>query len=282
MLTVNIIGAGAVGQTFGYLLVHHQLAKIQAVHNQNAESSYQAIDFMGQGQWHPSVHELPAADLFLITVPDQQITPIAQELAGNPNLHPGTMVMHCSGALTSDCLNSLRARECKVASLHPSFSFREPQFSINQFVTIPCAIEGDVAAVEFITPLFTGIGAQIYQIATENKALYHAAAVFGSNYVITLLQQAHHCFLAAGLSEQQAKDVLDALLPSVVENVKQVSEPKLALTGPIQRGDVTTIQQHLQVLTEPDVREFYLMMAKKTLAIASLEKPKQKQIAKLF
>ena len=112
--------------------------------------------------------------------------------------------------------------------------------------------------------------------------MYHAAAVLGSNYVITLLQQARDCFLDAGLSEQQAKHVLDALLASVVVNVQQASEPKLALTGPIQRADVTTIHHHLQALTDPLAREFYLLMAKKTLSIAVMDESDKNRIAAAF
>ena len=282
MITVNIIGAGAVGQTLGYLLAHHQLAIIQAIHNQSAKSTQHAIAFIGQGQRISSVRELPSADVFLITVPDQQIAQIAEELANNPYLQTGTIVLHCSGALSSDCLKSLRTRGCKLVSLHPSFSFKDPLSAINQFVSIPCAIEGDKGALETITRLFTGIGAQVYQIETANKALYHVAAVFGSNYVVTLLQQAYDCFLAAGLSKAQTKQVIEALLPSVVENIKRAYEPKGVLTGPIQRGDMTTIQQHLHVLTDAEIREFYVFMAKKTLAIANLEDAVEKQFTMLF
>ena len=277
MLTLNIIGAGAVGQTLGYLLVKHRVAKIQAIFNQSQESSKNAIEFIGQGYAVSSVSDFPAADLFLITVPDQKIAVLADELAVNAQVQAGTIMLHCSGALTSACLSTLRARGCVVASLHPSFSFKNPQSAINQFVNIPCALEGDA-----ITNLFNAIGGQVYQIAIEKKALYHAAAVFGSNYVITLLQQARDCFLDAGLPEQQAKDVLDALLSSVVENVTQASEPKLALTGPIQRADVMTIHHHLQALTDPLAREFYLFMAQKTLSISVLDESDINRIEAAF
>ena len=282
MLTLNIIGAGAVGQTWGYLLVKHRVAKIQAIFNQSQESSKNAIEFIGQGYAVSSVSDFPAADLFLITVPDQKIAVLADELAVNAQVQAGTIMLHCSGALTSACLSTLRARGCVVASLHPSFSFKNPQSAINQFVNIPCALEGDAAAMTTITNLFNAIGGQVYQIAIEKKALYHAAAVFGSNYVITLLQQARDCFLDAGLPEQQAKDVLDALLSSVVENVTQASEPKLALTGPIQRADVMTIHHHLQALTDPLAREFYLFMAQKTLSISVLDESDINRIEAAF
>lgn len=271
MISVNIIGAGVVGQTIGHLFVKHQIAMIQAVVNQTQHSSQHAIQFMGQGQSYPLIADLPHADLTLLTVADQSITAIANILATNPNLKPGAVVMHCSGALTSACLASLHAKQCVVASLHPAMSFKDPQRAVHQFARTPCALEGDPAAVSLITRLFTVIGAEVYPIEPEKKALYHAAAVFAANYPVTILQQAHACFLEAGLSGAQAKLVVDGLLHTVMENVQQVSEPKYALTGPIQRGDVTTVRQHLQALTEPKARKLYLRLARETLEMASLD-----------
>ena len=271
MLTVNIIGAGAVGQTLGSLFVKHGAAKIQAVVNRSEHSSQRAIEFIEQGQWYASVAAIPHADLTLITVPDQQIAAIATEMALNSHLQPGAVVMHCSGALTSDSLEVLHLRDCAVASIHPAFSFKEPGWSVTRFHHTTCVLEGDAKAAALIAPLFSAIGALVYQIPVNNKALYHAAAVFASNFPIALLQQAHHCFLGAGLNNQEAKNVMDSLLQSMVDNVKQAPEPKMALTGPIQRADLTTLGLHMQVLTDPVVREFYLMMAKRTLEIAALD-----------
>lgn len=271
MLTVNIIGAGAVGQTLGYLFVKHGAAKIQAVVNRSEHSSQRAIEFMGQGRWYASATAIPHADLTLITVPDQQIAAIASEMVLNPDLQQGVVVMHCSGALTSASLEILHASGCAVASIHPAFSFKEPAWSVTQFNHTTCVLEGDAKASTLITQLFSAIGALVYQIPANNKALYHAAAVFTSNFPIALLQQAHNCFLAAGLNKQEAKNVMDSLLQSMVDNVKQAPEPKMALTGPIQRADLATLALHMKVLTDPVVREFYVMMAKKTLEIAALD-----------
>ena len=270
MLTVNIIGAGAVGQTFGYLLVKHNLIVIKAVLNQRLETAIAAIEFMGQGYAVSDMSELPPAHLYLITVPDQQIALVANQLAANPHLPDGALVMHCSGALTSACLYSLHARGCKLASMHPCFSFHNPKGSVADFTSIPCALEGDSAAFAPITELFTAIGAQVYPIAEDKKALYHASAVFASNYLIPLLQQAHDGLLQAGLSTVQAKAVVDKLVYSVAENVKQSTEPKHALTGPIQRADINTVIHHLEALSDPVAREFYQFMANKTLSITNV------------
>lgn len=278
MLTVNIIGAGAVGQTLGYLWAKQQIVQIQAVVNRSIMTTNRAIAFMGQGTAYASVAELPAADLILITVPDQQITEIAQALASNPNLKPGTIALHCSGALTAECLAPLRARNVGLASIHPAFSFSNPIGAVQQFSQVPCALEGDESILPIITALFTDIGAKVYRISAESKAMYHVAAVFASNYSVTLLQQAYDSFLAAGLSPHQAKAVVERLAACVVQNLQTVEEPKSALTGPIQRGDVTTIERHLQELTDPMTREFYVILANKTLALTTLDESSRQQI----
>lgn len=271
MLTINIIGAGVVGQTLGHLLVKHQAAKIQSVLNKTPASSQRAITFIGQGQDYSAIKDLPPADLILLTIPDQHISSVAEELSTSPHLQSGTVVMHCSGALNSECLSSLRNKHCALASLHPALSFTDPNLAIAQFANTLCALEGDAVAVDILTPLFTKIGAQIYQIKPEKKALYHLAAVFATNYTVTLVQQAYEGFVAAGLSKQQAKDLADAFLSNVSKNMKQVAEPKQALTGPLQRGDVVTIQSHLQALTDPDARVLYLSLAHATLSMTSLD-----------
>lgn len=271
MLTINIIGAGAVGQTLGHLWVKHQAAKIQTVLNQSIDSSQRAINFIGQGQIGHTISDLPSSDLVLLSVPDQDIVSIANELSKNPHLQPGTLILHCSGALNSDCLASLRSKQCALASLHPAMSFIHPKFAVTQFANTLCALEGDVEAVSVLAPLFTTIGARVYQIEPEQKTRYHLAAVLATNYIVTLSQQAYTGFLDAGLSKQQAKELTDVFLTSASNNIKQVEEPKQALTGPLQRGDSVTIQRHLQILQDPNLRVLYLCLAKSTLSIAALE-----------
>lgn len=283
MLNINIIGAGAVGQVLGHLLVKHKVARIQAVVNRSLSSAERAVKFIGQGYVYTSIADLPHADLTLITVADQQIEDVAQILALNQYLQPGAIVMHCSGALTSTCLQSLHSKQCIIASLHPAMSFKNPEKSANQFLNIPCALEGDEAALDSITEIFSAIGASVYLIEPEKKAMYHIAAVFAANYPITLLQQAHTCFVNAGLSNSQAKVVIDRLFQTVFENVQQASEPKFALTGPIQRGDVSTVQEHLIALTHhAKIQELYINLAKETLDISGLEEIMKKKILNML
>jgi len=270
MLTMNMIGAGSVGQTLGYLLVKHQMVQIQGIVNQSSASAFAAIGFMGQGQYYPEIGSLPHAAVTMLTTPDDTIQVVAEALSCNPYLQSGDVVLHCSGALTSDCLASLRARGVLVASMHPMMSFKQPPISVRLYTDIPCAVEGDPEAIAMISPLFTAIGSWLYPIHKAQKALYHAAAVFASNYVVTLAQQAQDCFLDAGLSEVHARRVWLNIMQTTMSNLSQTARPQFALTGPLQRGDVATVTRHLQALRDPDCRALYSALGRVTLSLTDL------------
>lgn len=283
MLTVNVIGAGAVGQTLGHLFVKHQIATILGVVNRSEASARSAIQFIGEGTYYMTAADLPHADVTLITTPDHTFSDILEQLVHNPLLEPGAIVVHCSGALTSEYLSVLRDRNLVVASIHPMMSFKQPDVSVNQFVKIPCALEGDAPALDMVTGLFTAIGGQVYPIQKDKKALYHVAAVFASNYQVTLAQQAHSCLRAAGLSEWQAKHLVTVIMRSMVTHISHAVEPKDALTGPIQRGDLVAIQQHLAALSDlPHLRDLYLFLGQATLPLTHLGQEQHQIIADLL
>ncbi|PJD94061.1 MAG: oxidoreductase [Legionella sp.] len=283
MLTVNIIGTGAVGQTLGHLFATHQIATILGVTSRSEANAKVAIQFIGQGAYYASASELPHADVTVIATPDHAFATIIPQLMHNTLFQPGAIVVHCSGALTSDDLAQLRDRDIAVASIHPMMSFKQPRVSVNQFIHIPCALEGDESTLRKVTALFTAIGGSVYSIHKDKKALYHVAAVFASNYQITLAQQAQQCLLASGLSEQHARQVVTVIMQSVVDNIRHSSEPKDALTGPIQRGDSIAIQQHLKALSDDQrLRDLYCVLGRATLPLTHLKEESLQQIASLL
>jgi len=282
MLTVNIIGAGAVGQTLGHLLVQQGVAKILGVVNQGVATAKAAIQFMGEGQTYASVDTLPHADMTIVTTPDDSIPDVAIQLLQNSKLQPGAIVLHCSGTRSSDDLAGLHERGIQVASIHPMMSFVSPKIGVTQFDNTLCALEGDPNAVEKVTTLFTAIGAVVYPIQKDKKALYHVAAVFASNYQITMAQHAFDCFIEAGVPAQRAQALVATLMQTVVHNMAYVSEPKKALTGPLHRGDCTAIQKHLQALSDPDAQELYRKVGQATLPLTNLESTLRDSLFDIF
>lgn len=270
MLSVHIIGAGAVGQTLGYLWTQHHVAKVHGIVTQSLSSAQQAVGFIGAGDIYLSIRDLPSADLIVLTTPDHCIGDIVQQLLDNPALYPDTIICHCSGTLTSDCLVELKSRGFRRASIHPMMSFRQPQVSVKQFANTPCAVEGDVQAVKVLTELFTAIGGVVYPLKKENKILYHVAAVFASNYQVTLAQKAYECFLNAGIEEKLANQLIKKLMETVISNLSLSHPPKQALTGPISRGDKTTVAEHLKNIHDPNLQDLYRRLGMETLNLTNL------------
>ncbi len=268
-MNVNIIGAGAVGKTLGRLMVHHHLASIQGIVNQNITSAQKAIDFIGQGQAFASLQELPKATIIFITTPDDCIETTAYNYSKTTDVN-GHIVVHCSGALNSDALKSLKERGAWIASIHPMMSFAKPNKAVEHFHGTFCAMEGDEEALHVLEPLFKAMGAKTYGILKDKKMLYHAAGVFASNYVVTLIEEASACLTLAGIEDTISRNIIEHLVNSTITNIAHATSPIKALTGPLARGDVGVVQQHLDALL-PSQQALYRQLGQATLEKVPLE-----------
>jgi predicted short-subunit dehydrogenase-like oxidoreductase (DUF2520 family) len=279
---INIIGAGKLGKTIGHLLVKNQLAHIGAILNSSQESSLKAIAFIGGGAYYKTIEAFPHADITLIATPDDLIPAICARLIHCQQLKPGAIFFHCSGALSSRCLDALKPQGCYVASIHPMHSFALPEKSTQTYPGTYCAMEGDPMALDSLQTLFTNFGSIPYLIDKNKKALYHAGGVFASNYLISLAQQAARCVEQSGVDNNTALNAILSLMESTLANLKQTQSLEKSLTGPIQRGDVYTLEKHLVALDDINKSKLYAVLGKATLELTHLDKSTTNRINKLF
>lgn len=249
--TLNLVGAGRVGKTLGHLWHTQGVVQIQDVLTTSATSAMAAIDFIGAGRAVHAPDTLRPADYCLIAVPDRQIAAIATNLAQLLAGHPPTTAFHASGALAAGELAPLQALGWSVASAHCILSFATPATAVQQFAGTPCALEGDAAAVTALRPLLTAIGAQCFPLASEHKLLYHAAAVFGTNFLPVLQATAESLWQHTGMPPELLPHLRTTLLRNAVDNVLQMG-PAGALTGPAARGDTALVQDQGQALAQWD------------------------------
>ncbi len=268
-LVVNIIGAGRLGQTIGRLLVKHHLAKIAGVRNRSLESSMAAIQWIGDGQYFSNSQPLPLADIIFITTPDDHICETSIEICRSEKIKQGSIFIHCSGVLTSDIMSAAKRKGALVASVHPMGSFSAGDTSVEQYAGTYCAMEGDIDALQLIEPLFQSMGFITHKIAKEKKSLYHAAGVFVSNYLVTLAENAFHCLCDAGVEEKIALNMMVSLMKGTISNIETSSSPKEVLTGPINRGDLSTIKTHVSCFSDDKQRALYRALGKATIALTS-------------
>jgi predicted short-subunit dehydrogenase-like oxidoreductase (DUF2520 family) len=248
--SLNLIGAGHVGRVLGQLLARHGQFQIQQVLTRSAVSAQQAVDFIGAGSVASAYEQLQPAAVHVLAVGDDQIVAACVALAQAVPLQ-GSVVFHCSGALASDRLQAARDAGALVASVHPIRSFADPAAVAAQFSGTFCGIEGDQGALAILTPALQAIGAQPVPIKASAKTVYHAAAVFASNYLVTVLDAALRAYQAAGIPEAVARQLAQPLAAESMANVFRLGAAA-ALSGPIARGDLATVARQQEAVTHWD------------------------------
>ena len=265
----NIIGAGRLGKNLALALMARGGAQLIAVCNRNINSAVAAVNSLNAGIAVESLAALPAVDITFITTPDDCIASVASVAAALRNT--SGIVVHCSGVLGSDVLTPLKERGCLIASIHPLRAFRENYLNPNALQDCDCVVEGDEHAVEWLTALFTCLGAQVMPITAMKKNTYHAAAVMASNYLVTLAGCAVDLLIEAGLPEDHAKGMAQRLMQSSLTNLRDTTHVADALTGPLARGDIDTISKHLQAINEPCIDALYRAAGLATLQLTKLD-----------
>ena len=250
-LQINIIGAGKVGRVLAQLFNQFGVFQVQDVVCQSLKSAQTACQFIGSGRPVANLDAIKHADIYLLSVPDDQIAALCLQLQQRVLMSDQSVVFHCSGALSSSEIslikNPHRGVTIQAASVHPCRSFANPEQVAASFKNTLCTIEGNPRAVALLSAAFTQIGAQMVAIAPEAKTLYHAAAVFASNYLVTLMDTALSTFQAAGIDRETAQKLAQPLAQETLNNVFTIGT-KRALTGPIARGDEQTVQKHQTAL----------------------------------
>ena len=272
-LSLNIIGAGKVGRVLGRLFSQHQVFQIKQIASRSALTTEQALAFIGAGTPVTNFAELAPADVTMLTVPDDQIAIVCQELVALGMIRPGSIVFHCSGAKASTELFAASAVGAAVASLHPVCSFADPAQLAAHFIDSICSLEGDEAAMQVLTPAVVAIQAKVVPINAENKLLYHAGSVFTSNYLVTLMEVALQTYQAAGIPADVAKAMAEPLARQSLDNVFKLGTVA-ALTGPIARGDMATVEKQAEVVCAWDAAagSLYATFIEPTVALAARKK----------
>jgi predicted short-subunit dehydrogenase-like oxidoreductase (DUF2520 family) len=251
MKTLNILGAGRVGQTLGYLWSQSQILTVQALANRTVQSTQQAQTFIGTGQCFTldQIAQMPPADLWLIACPDDQLSTYSQYLA-NCHALADVIVFHCSGALTaSEVLSTAKTQGANIASIHPIKSFAQPSLAIQTFAGTYCGMEGDDIALPVLAPVFEALGAKTFTIKAEAKTLYHAASVIACNYLVALQELALQTYAQAGVERSQALAILNPIVTTTVQGIFQLDTTQ-ALTGPIARGDAQVVEKQIKALED--------------------------------
>ncbi len=284
--TVSIIGIGRVGfalanalQSVGYPVIALVVRDWRTVGTFNRIFPKSLL----LGSNH--LERLPPSDLLLITTPDDAIEETAQRVAALHNSKGRRVVLHTSGALSSEVLSPLTRAGFQVGSIHPLVSVGHYEDGTVFRGAFFC-LEGQKVAVAFAQQIIHDFGGKSFSVKPERKALYHAAAVIASPHLVALFDLAVELLTISGVRSDDAQKILLPLVESTVKGL-YARDPSLALTGTFARGDVGTVERHLKALSEgkpkppAEALEVYKLLGLRSLQMAKRRGLDQKKIGKI-
>ena len=263
--SIAIIGLGRVGMVLGRAL-HAAGYKVVAVASRSPVKAASAAVLFKAVAAAP-LAATQAADLTLLTISDDAIPAVVAELAATGAWQAGQSVVHASGASPGAVLASAAVHGAAIGGLHPLAAFANPDATLPPGLTF--AIEATGVLHGQLWRMAQELGGYPLDLDPAHKTLYHAAAVIASNYTVTLAALATELFAQMGTSPAQALQALVPLMRTTLDNMERQGLP-LALTGPLLRGDVSTVHRHLVALDEaaPRVGALYRCLAHGTLPLA--------------
>lgn len=269
--TIGIIGAGVVGTAIGVALSSKGF-EITGCYDIKSESTQQLLERTGCAPCLSPQHVSRSADILFITTSDTSIQEVADELAERKAFHTGQVVVHMSGAQSSEILDRAKEFGAKVLSVHPIQSFASLDRAIENLPGSVFSIEGDKDAYDVGVCIVETLDGEYFFISREAKPLYHAGACVVSNYLVTLIDFGVKLLESTGIPRKNAVKALMPLINGTINNIENIGIPR-ALTGPIARGDISTINKHLDCLEQmaPELMKLYSWLGFYTANIA-LEK----------
>ncbi|HSH44946.1 MAG TPA: Rossmann-like and DUF2520 domain-containing protein [Longimicrobiales bacterium] len=204
--------------------------------------------------------------VLILAVPDDVLPEVANDVARTGTAPRGCVAMHLSGALSTDVLAPLHAAGYAVGSIHPLQTVADAWSGADRLRGCAYAIAGEPAALAMARQLVAALDGRPLVLPPTLRPVYHAAAVFASNYVVAATALVARTLAEAGITEADAIAAALPLMRGTMENVEQLGLGA-ALTGPVARGDADTVRLHLARLS-PAERRLYSALGRETLRLA--------------
>ncbi|MDA0734890.1 MAG: DUF2520 domain-containing protein [Chloroflexi bacterium] len=282
---IGFVGIGVLGKGLALALAAHNYSVV-AAHSRSISSAQWLADRLNGLQVYATAQDLSdVCDVVFITTPDSVITSVAESV----NWRDGQAVVHCSGASSIEILECARAQGALTGGFHPFQTFAgldSPEDIGSRLAGVTFAVAGADWLGRFLWDLGHQLGGQPVTIPDQHRPLYHASAVLSCGYLAALIQVAVDSWGAMGFTDQEALDALLPLATATLENIGQHGIPA-SVTGPVVRGDVSTISAHLEALSRavPDAVTVYSALTSASLNLAAqhgVAEPQLEQIQKLI
>lgn len=253
MTTCGFVGLGSAGKALARAMARAGVSVIAVASRDPRRAAALAAELPGCRAM-TSQEAVDQADVVFLTVPDDWIQLVCDSLRWRPE----AAAVHCSGALPATVLDSAARAGAAIGSCHPLQVLTGSLGDADLLAGSWFGIEAAEPLRSQLARLVEAVGGHPISLSAEDKALYHASAMFAAGGVVALVAAAAEIWESFGHSRN---DGLAALLPLVSGAVAQLQTRRLpgALSGPMARGDFGTVKRHLEAMTttQPELIPLY-------------------------
>ncbi|MGL5765061.1 MAG: Rossmann-like and DUF2520 domain-containing protein [Sarcina sp.] len=264
VIKFGFIGASKLGVSLGKYFIDNNI-KVSGYYNRNHEMAKEAAIFTNTMFFETIKEVVENSSVIFISTADSAIAEI-WEMLKEYNIE-GKIICHGSGSLSSEIFSNINKFGAYGYSIHPMLAISSKYNSYTLLKNAFITIEGDKKYKYSLYNLFKDLGNEVAFISSRDKAKYHLSAVMASNLVIAQVNKSVQLLSECGFNKEQA---LKALMPLIENNIKNIFGKgiKQSLTGPIERGDLSTIQRHIDCLDNENDLELYRLLSLNALEIA--------------
>ncbi|MFT4188570.1 MAG: DUF2520 domain-containing protein [Aeromicrobium sp.] len=256
---LGVVGSGRVGAVLGARLraAGHPVVGVSA---RSGASQLRAGTLLPGVPVAEPAEVVAACDVLLLAVPDDALEAVAAELA--PHVRPGQLVLHTSGRHGRAVLAAMAAAGARTAAFHPAMTFTGSHVDLDRGCVM--GLTAEPADRAEVAELAQAVGGTPVWIAEADRVVYHAALAHGANHIVTVVNQAMDLLRSIGVSDPSA--VLEPLLSAALTNTLAYGDA--ALTGPVARGDVGTVREHVAAIADPEIADTYAALSSATVGRA--------------
>jgi predicted short-subunit dehydrogenase-like oxidoreductase (DUF2520 family) len=266
-MNIGFIGAGNAGVSLGRFFKEQGLL-ISGFYSRSYDSSQFGAKETSSAVFDSLDETAAESDIIIASVPDDAIIDISTRLFRTGEITKDHLLIHLSGVLDSGVFSEFEKIGCGCYSLHPIMSFPDRLVSSSAIKKGWFTYEGNGKSSNVLNAMLEFAGINSRMIKRSDKILYHAGACILSNYLVTLLNSGFDILRAIGWEEDGSKEVFIPLVEATLENFKKKGSS--ALSGPVARGDISTVEKHISALKPLDenLLDLYKTLGKMTAIIA--------------
>lgn len=245
MYNVGIIGAGKVGVSLGRYLSDIEYANLVGYYSRSLDSSAYAAKVTNSGKFTNIEKLVEKSNVIVITTPDDKISEVWGTISKFSIQNK--IVCHYSGSLSSEIFFDISSKGASACSMHPVLAISSKENSYKDLSSAFFTLEGQDEALEFFSRVLDSKNNKYKVIPTGEKTRYHISSVFISNLIIAMGNISVKLLEEYGFSQEEALAALKSLAMGNMAKFFEIG-PQAALTGPVERNDLGTIDKHLRAL----------------------------------